>query len=76
MDRSDVIFGTICAVGDVAAYLENPEPGFEYVGPILQEADITFSQNERHYSNRKDNASQDGFTEPTTRFLRSPMTKY
>ena len=57
---------TLCAVGDLVAFLEDPESGFEYVGPILREADITFGQNEPHYSNRKDITPQGGFTEVTT----------
>jgi poly-gamma-glutamate synthesis protein (capsule biosynthesis protein) len=57
---------SLCAVGDVVAFLEDPVSGFEYVGPILREADIAFAQNERHYSERKDIIPEGGFTELTT----------
>ena len=40
------------AVGDVAAFLTNPESMFVHTGAILNEADIVFGQNERHYSDR------------------------
>ena len=64
MEGKDTL--SLCAVGDVVAFLEDPESGFEYIGPILREADITFAQNERHYSERKDVVPQGGFTELTT----------
>jgi poly-gamma-glutamate capsule biosynthesis protein CapA/YwtB (metallophosphatase superfamily) len=57
---------TLCAVGDVAAFHKNPESAFEYVGPILREADITFAQNERHYGEEKGIKPQGGFTELTS----------
>jgi len=56
----------LCAVGDIAAFHKDPESAFEYVGPILREADITFAQNERHYSERTDIAPRGGFTELTS----------
>lgn len=40
------------AVGDVAAFLKEPESMFTHTADILNEADITFAQNERHYTNR------------------------
>jgi poly-gamma-glutamate capsule biosynthesis protein CapA/YwtB (metallophosphatase superfamily) len=57
---------TLCAVGDVVAFHKNPESAFEFVGPILRGADITFAQNERHYSEKKDMNPQGGFTEITS----------
>jgi len=56
---------TLVAVGDVTAFHENPESAFEYVGQILREADITFAQNERHYSERRDVSPRGVFTELT-----------
>lgn len=48
MSSSDV---TICAVGDVAAFFKNPESMFpEHTAAVLNAADITFGQNERHYT--------------------------
>ncbi|MFC2002292.1 CapA family protein, partial [Chloroflexota bacterium] len=64
MTEKDVV--TLCAVGDVVAFHENPESAFEYVGPILRGADITFAQNERHYSDRRDINPLGGFTEITS----------
>lgn len=43
---------SLYAVGDVAAFFKDPESMFDYTAPILNEADITFCQNERHYTNR------------------------
>ena len=40
------------AVGDVAAFFKEPESMFAHTAPLLNEADITFCQNERHYTNR------------------------
>jgi len=59
---------TLCAVGDVTAFRKDPECAFDYVAPILREADITFFQNERHYSRREeeDIPTEGGFTEATT----------
>ena len=57
---------TLCAVGDVVGYFNDPESAFEYTGPILREADITFAQNERHYSERTDVTPHGGFTEQTS----------
>ena len=60
---------TLCAVGDVVAFYSNPESAFEHVGEILRGADITFAQNERHYSGkrtREDMSTQVGFTEMNT----------
>ena len=62
--EKDVI--TLCAVGDIVAFFQEPESAFKYVAPILQEADIRFAQNERHYSERKDIVPHGGFTELTT----------
>lgn len=41
---------SLCAVGDVAAFFKNPESMFAHTAPILNGADITFGQNERHYT--------------------------
>ena len=49
MDSHDV---SLCAVGDVAAFFKNPESMFAHTSSILNEADITFGQNERHYTDR------------------------
>ena len=49
MDSDSV---SLYAVGDVAAFFKNPESMFAYTSSILNEADITFGQNERHYTNR------------------------
>ena len=57
---------TLCAVGDVVAFHKNPEAAFEYVAPILREADITFAQNERHYTKRRSLAPRAGSTELTS----------
>ena len=54
------------AVGDIVAFHKDPESAFEHVGSILQEADITFAQNERHYNNRVDLVPRGGFTELTS----------
>lgn len=43
---------SLYAVGDVAAFFKNPESMFVHTASILNEADITFAQNERHYTNR------------------------
>ncbi|MBI4191874.1 MAG: CapA family protein [Betaproteobacteria bacterium] len=43
---------SLCAVGDVTAFFKDPESMFVHTGAILNEADITFGQNERHYTNR------------------------
>ena len=43
---------TLCAVGDVAAFYKQPETMFEHTAAILNAADISFSQNERHYTDR------------------------
>jgi poly-gamma-glutamate synthesis protein (capsule biosynthesis protein) len=53
------------AVGDVAAFNKNPESAFEYVGDTLQEADISFAQNERHYNRNHDLIPLRNFTELT-----------
>jgi Bacterial capsule synthesis protein PGA_cap len=45
---------TLCAVGDVAAFFREPESMFVHTADVLKAADITFGQNERHYSNRYD----------------------
>ncbi|MBI4190818.1 MAG: CapA family protein [Betaproteobacteria bacterium] len=42
----------LCAVGDVAAFFKEPESMFVHTADILNEADITFGQNERHYTDR------------------------
>ena len=49
MNSSDV---SLYAVGDVAAFFKDPESMFAHTGAILNEADITFGQNERHYTDR------------------------
>src|SRR5690606_405033 len=41
---------SLCAVGDVAAFFRNPESMFEHTAQVLNAADITFGQNERHYT--------------------------
>ncbi len=64
---------SLCAVGDIVAFHKNPESAFEYVGPILREADITFAQNERLYSRRKDICLRGGeelTTPENARFLK------
>jgi len=43
---------TLCAVGDVAAFYKQPETMFEHTAAILNAADLCFSQNERHYTDR------------------------
>src|SRR5262249_47801529 len=43
---------SLCAVGDVAAFFNKPETMFEHTAEALNAADITFAQNERHYTNR------------------------
>ena len=43
---------SLYAVGDVAAFFKNPESMFVHTAAILNEADITFGQNERHYTDR------------------------
>ncbi len=59
---------TLCAVGDVIASHKDPDIAFEYVGPILREADITFAQNESNYTDRRDVAPVRGvITEVTSR---------
>lgn len=45
---------TLSAVGDTAIFRRDAETMFEYVRPILQEADIKFAQNERHLTYRTD----------------------
>lgn len=40
----------VSAVGDVAAFFEDPETMFDKVQPLLDEADVRFGQNERHYN--------------------------
>src|SRR3990172_12505325 len=49
MDSDSV---SLYAVGDVAAFFKNPESMFAHTSSILNEADITFGQNERHYTDR------------------------
>jgi hypothetical protein len=56
---------TLCAVGDVTAFHKEPESGYEFVGPVLNEMDIVVAQNERHYSKRRDIFPIGGFTELT-----------
>lgn len=63
MEKMEKDVVTLCAVGDITAFHKNPESAFEYVAPILREADITFAQNERHYSERRDITPPSGFTE-------------
>ena len=41
---------SLYAVGDVGAFFKNPESMFVHTSSVLNEADITFAQNERHYS--------------------------
>jgi poly-gamma-glutamate synthesis protein (capsule biosynthesis protein) len=41
------------AVGDIAAFHNDPESTFEHVAKVLKDADISFAQNERHYSNAR-----------------------
>src|ERR1043165_45411 len=43
---------TLCSVGDVAAFFKEPESMFAHTASILKQADITFAQNERHYTDR------------------------
>jgi poly-gamma-glutamate synthesis protein (capsule biosynthesis protein) len=54
-----------CAVGDVTAFHKEPESGYEYVGPVLNQMDVVVAQNERHYSRRRDIFPVGGFTELT-----------
>jgi poly-gamma-glutamate synthesis protein (capsule biosynthesis protein) len=54
-----------CAVGDVTAFHKEPESGYEFVGPVLQQMDVVVAQNERHYSRRRDIFPVGGFTELT-----------
>jgi hypothetical protein len=57
---------SLCAVGDIAAFFEDPESAFEHVGPILRGADITFAQNERLYDESSSVVPHAGFTELTS----------
>ncbi|MFH1087605.1 MAG: CapA family protein [Chloroflexota bacterium] len=41
---------SLYAVGDVAAFREDPETMFTHTASILNQADILFFQNERHYT--------------------------
>lgn len=43
---------SLYAVGDVAAFRDNPEMMFTYTASILNQADILFFQNERHYTTK------------------------
>ncbi|MBI2859163.1 MAG: CapA family protein [Chloroflexi bacterium] len=43
---------SIYAVGDVAAFFKDPDMMFRQTAQVLNEADITFCQNERHYTDR------------------------
>ena len=54
-----------CALGDVTAFHKEPESGYEFVGPVLQQMDVVVAQNERHYSKRRDIFPVGGFTELT-----------
>jgi poly-gamma-glutamate synthesis protein (capsule biosynthesis protein) len=64
MSNRDTV--TLCAVGDVVAFHNDPESAFEHVGPILREADITFAQNERSYTSRAEIFSRRGGQDLTT----------
>lgn len=67
MDRDQDFSGKmttlIRAVGDVAAFREEPEAAFEDVGQTLRAADVTICQNERHYTKRDGAAFETEFTE-------------
>ncbi len=54
---------SLYAVGDVAAFREDPETMFTYTASTLNQADILFFQNERHYTTRSTLVPQVGFTE-------------
>ena len=56
---------TIGAVGDIAAFFDEPETMFDLVADELAEADISFAQNERHY-NASDATPIGTFTEQTS----------
>ncbi len=51
------------AVGDVAPYREDPDTMFTYTRSTLNQADILFFQNERHYTRRGTYSSHTRFTE-------------
>ena len=54
----------LAAVGDVAAFHREPESAWKHAGPVLEQYDVVFAQNERLYSNTT--ALPDvGFTELT-----------
>ncbi len=57
---------SLCAVGDVTGFFKDPESAFEYTSSVLKEADITFAQNERHYTLKSDAAPPIGNSEITT----------
>ena len=54
----------LAAVGDIAAFHREPESAWEHAGPVLEQYDVVFAQNERLYSDTT--ALPDvGFTELT-----------
>ncbi len=54
---------SLYGVGDVAAFRENPETMFTYTASILNQADILFFNNERHYTTRGTLMPQESHTE-------------
>jgi Bacterial capsule synthesis protein PGA_cap len=54
----------LAAVGDIAAFHREPEAAWEHAGPVLEQYDIVFGQNERLYSHTTA-VPEVGFTELT-----------